>query len=458
MPIRNYSSTAEAKTLSTTINSSVTSMTVNSVSTLPSLYPYTLVIDPDTVYEEILTVTAAAGTSLTITRGQDGTSAQSHNAGAVIRHMITARDLQDAQNHIEASTGGYTITSDGQGNTTNDLHGILSGEGAVVGTLKSQTLTNKTLTSPTITSPTISGTITGAVVTSANIVNDTIVNADINTAAAIDTSKLNAATSTTLAFGTNASAITANGLTISATEIGYLDGVTANLAAGYRLIGVKTYTTVGTTAVTIATEFPSARALNVTCVGGGGGGGGAASTSASQAAIGGGGGGGGYSEKFLLVSSLSASENIKVGGGGTGGAAGNNNGVAGTASSFSVAGVDTVIGNGGGAGQGDAAGGFPFYGAGSGNGGTGTGGDLQVTGSKGPRGHSITAGSAMYPVTGGGSRLSPQGILEASASGTTGGTGGIYGQGGGGGVNTASQGTKAGGNGGQGIVIVEYYA
>jgi len=458
MPIRNYSSTAEAKTLSTTINSSVTSMTVNSVTTLPSLYPYTLVIDPDTVYEEILTVTAAAGTSLTITRGQDGTSAQSHNAGAVIRHMITARDLQDAQNHIEASTGGYTITSDGQGNTTNDLHGILSGEGAVVGTLKSQTLTNKTLTSPTITSPTISGTITGAVVTSANIVNDTIVNADINTAAAIDTSKLNAATSTTLAFGTNASAITANGLTISATEIGYLDGVTANLAAGYRLIGVKTYTTVGTTAVTIATEFPSARALNVTCVGGGGGGGGAASTSSSQAAIGGGGGGGGYSEKFLLVSSLSASENIKVGGGGTGGTAGANNGVAGTASSFSVAGTDTVIGNGGGAGSGDAAGPFPFYGAGSGNGGTGTGGDLQVTGSKGPRGHSISAGSAMYPVTGGGSRLSPQGILEASASGTAGGTGGIYGQGGGGGVNTASQGTKAGGNGGQGIVIVEYYA
>jgi hypothetical protein len=438
-------------------------MTVNSVTTLPSLYPYTLVIDPDTVYEEILTVTAAAGTSLTITRGQDGTSAQSHNAGAVIRHMITARDLQDAQNHIEASTGGYTITSDGQGNTTNDLHGILFGEGAVVGTLKSQTLTNKTLTSPTIntptiSSPTIAGTITGSVITSANIVNDTIVNADINTAAAIDTSKLNAATSTTLAFGTNASAITANGLTISATEIGYLDGVTANLAAGYRLIGVKTYTTVGTTAVTIATEFPSARALRAICVGGGGGGGGAASTNASQAAIGGGGGGGGYSEKFLLVSSLSASENIKVGGGGTGGAAGANNGTAGTASSFSVAGTDTVIGNGGGLGQGDAAGGFPFYGAASGNGGTGENGDLRVTGSKGPRGHSISAGSAMFPVTGGGSRLSPQGILEASASGTAGSTGGIYGQGGGGGVNTASQGTKAGGNGGQGIVIVEYYA
>jgi hypothetical protein len=219
MSARQYRSTVEAKTLSAGINSSVTSITLNSVTTLPSTYPYTLVIDPDTATEEIVTVTAnAGGTTLTVVRGQDGTSGQEHNPAAVVKHMITARDLQDAQNHIEASTGGYTIVSDGTG-TTQSLHGIASGEGAVVGTLKEQTLTLKTLTSPTIntatitsptiSNPTISGTITGAVVTSANIIDGTIVNADINASAAIDWTKL------------------AISSTVSATELGYVDGVTS---------------------------------------------------------------------------------------------------------------------------------------------------------------------------------------------------------------------------------------
>jgi len=157
MPARQYRSTVEAKTLSAGINDSVTSITLNSVTTLPSTYPYTLVIDPDTATEEIVTVTAnAGGTTLTVVRGQDGTSGQEHNPAAVVKHMITARDLQDAQNHIEASTGGYTIVSDGTG-TTQNLHGIAAGEGAVVGTTKTQTLTSKTID---LDSNTLTGTIT----------------------------------------------------------------------------------------------------------------------------------------------------------------------------------------------------------------------------------------------------------------------------------------------------------
>lgn len=137
---RQYRSTVEAKTLSAGINNSVTSMTLNSVTTLPSSYPYTLVIDPDTATEEIVTVTASAGGNvLTTTRGQDGTSAQSHNSAAVVKHMITARDLQEPHDHIDATAA----------------HGAT---GAVVGTTNTQTLTNKTLTSPTITAPTVTGT------------------------------------------------------------------------------------------------------------------------------------------------------------------------------------------------------------------------------------------------------------------------------------------------------------
>lgn len=167
MPARQYRSTVQAKTLSVGINNSIESMTLGpDTLTLPSTYPYTMVIDPDLASEEIVTVLSSpsAGT-FTISRGQDGTSKQAHTASAVVKHMITPRDLQDAQNHIEAASGGYTTTNDGAdlgvtGPTIpKSLHGIASGEGSVVGTLKTQTLTNKTLTSPTINGATLTGTV-----------------------------------------------------------------------------------------------------------------------------------------------------------------------------------------------------------------------------------------------------------------------------------------------------------
>jgi hypothetical protein len=134
MTARNYKSTVNAKTLAATMNSSVTTMQLNDIIGIPS-YPFTMVIDPDTALEEIVTVNSlSSGNTVNVTRGQDGTTSVGHDAGATIRHMITARDLQDAQDHIFAST---------------NVHG-LSGGAVVVGTSSSQTLTNKTLTNCTI--------------------------------------------------------------------------------------------------------------------------------------------------------------------------------------------------------------------------------------------------------------------------------------------------------------------
>ena len=186
MTARNFSSNVAEKTLTATMASNATTLSISSTSGLPSV-PFTLVIEPDTANEEIVTVTNVNSLTLTVTRGTtggDGTTAIEHASASKVRHMVSARDLQEPQNHIEAS-GAYSIKNPGDDSgvttstITKSLHGIASGEGSVVGTAKTQTLTNKTLTSPTITNPTISGTITGAVVTSANIVDGTIVAGDL---------------------------------------------------------------------------------------------------------------------------------------------------------------------------------------------------------------------------------------------------------------------------------------
>lgn len=125
----NYSNTSVETTLAGTINAVTTSVTVAAVTGFPVSYPYTLVIDYGESNAEIVNVTSAVGTTLTVTRGQDGTTAGGHSSGAVVVHALVARDAAEPQAHIAASTG---------------VHG-LSGGVAVVGTTTSQTLTNKTI-------------------------------------------------------------------------------------------------------------------------------------------------------------------------------------------------------------------------------------------------------------------------------------------------------------------------
>ena len=108
MARRYYASTAVATTLSGSLNNSATSLTVAALSGFPASTPWTAIIDKDTASEEVVTVTNVSGTTLTVTRGVDGTSAVSHNAGAVFQHGVSARDFDEANDHVN--------------DTTNDVH------------------------------------------------------------------------------------------------------------------------------------------------------------------------------------------------------------------------------------------------------------------------------------------------------------------------------------------------
>lgn len=126
---RKYSNTFAETTLTGSISNSATTITIGSTTGLPASFPYTLALDYGTSLVEMVTVTALAGSNLTVTRGQDGTSAQAHSAGARVVHPVSARDLSEPQVHIDA---------------TSDVHG-LTGGASVVGTSQAQTLTNKTI-------------------------------------------------------------------------------------------------------------------------------------------------------------------------------------------------------------------------------------------------------------------------------------------------------------------------
>lgn len=144
-----YSNTAIETALSGSISSGATSMTVDATTGFPASFPYVLAVDFGASTEELVKVTAAAATTLTVVRGFSGTSAQSHSLGAKVRHVFNAQDAIDFRTH-EAATGA--------------VHGLT---GNIVGTTDTQTLTNKTLTAPAITNPTmtvggsLSGTYTG---------------------------------------------------------------------------------------------------------------------------------------------------------------------------------------------------------------------------------------------------------------------------------------------------------
>jgi hypothetical protein len=114
---------------------------------------YTVVIDPDTALEEIVDVTGVAGSVLTIERGVDNAGSGSiHSPGAIVRHMVIGRDLNEANEHAEGSLAKHAATTSAQ------LRGVISDE---TGTGSLVFATSPTLVTPALGTP-ASGVLTNA--------------------------------------------------------------------------------------------------------------------------------------------------------------------------------------------------------------------------------------------------------------------------------------------------------
>lgn len=113
MTTRVYSSISQDTTLAAGgVSSTATTMTVVSGTgsalmggiTLVAGDIFTVALDPDTVNEEIVYITAQSSDTFTIIRGEAGTSATTHAAGATVRHVLSSDDLNFFKTAVQPAT------------------------------------------------------------------------------------------------------------------------------------------------------------------------------------------------------------------------------------------------------------------------------------------------------------------------------------------------------------------
>ena len=292
MTRRYFSSTAQRTTLANPLSNSATTMIVSSVSGFPGTRPYTLILDLDTVNEEIVTVTAASGTTLTVLRGEDGTTAVAHDLGSSVVHGFTGRDLGEPQAHMDTTDGVHGVTGDVVGTegvqTIQDknLDGIDNTFTNIPQSAVTDLVTDLGLKAPKA-SPTFTGTVVLPGTTSIGDVDATEIGyvngatsniqtqldakasqVDMDAAEALIATKADINSPTFTGTVTLPSSTSIGGVT--ADEIAYLDGVTSSVQTQINTVaasigtptyryGVQTYFQQGELAVTTGTarfRFP----------------------------------------------------------------------------------------------------------------------------------------------------------------------------------------------------------
>ena len=126
MAIKEYAGGAAATTLASGISNSDVACTCADLTNYPTgaTGNFWIVVDESTSKEEKIKCATRSGNSINFAsggRGGDGTTAFSHDPGAVVRHVFVAEDARDANNHI------FDLTRDDHGQYLNVVRHDVTG-------------------------------------------------------------------------------------------------------------------------------------------------------------------------------------------------------------------------------------------------------------------------------------------------------------------------------------------